>query len=93
MDTRQSGAEPVEGRSPISVLNEYQQVKVISGLKFTMSADGPSHLPTFTCTAQATHDGGAVLASASASTKAAAKTAAAAGLLERVDAARAEHAG
>ncbi|MHC3392382.1 RNB domain-containing ribonuclease [Streptomyces lavendulocolor] len=87
------GAEAVEGRSPISVLNEYQQIKVISGLKFTMSAAGPSHLPTFTCTAQATREGGTVLASASASTKAGAKTAAAAGLLERVDAARAEHAG
>ncbi|MFB7865525.1 MULTISPECIES: RNB domain-containing ribonuclease [Streptomyces] len=86
-------AETVEGRSPISVLNEYQQVKVISGLKFTMSAEGPSHLPTFTCSAQAARDGETVLASASASTKAAAKTAAAAGLLERVDAARAEHAG
>jgi len=86
------GAEAVEGRSPISVLNEYQQIKVISGLSYTMASEGPSHLPTFTCTAQATHDGAAILASASASTKAAAKTAAAAGLLEQVDAARAEHA-
>ncbi|MFE9424321.1 RNB domain-containing ribonuclease [Kitasatospora sp. NPDC006697] len=86
-------AETAEGRSPISVLNEYQQIKVISGLSYTMTSKGPSHLPTFTCTAQATHDGTTVVGSASAPTKAAAKTAAAAGLVDRVDAARAAHVG
>lgn len=78
-----------DGRSPISVLNEYQQTRIITGLTFSTNGEGPSHLPTFTCTAEATHDGQAVRASATASTKAAAKTAAAAGLLEQVDTARA----
>ncbi|MET8605578.1 RNB domain-containing ribonuclease [Streptomyces rubiginosohelvolus] len=81
-----------DGRSPISVLNEYQQTGIITGLRFSTNGEGPSHLPTFTCTAEATHDGEAVRASAAASTKAAAKTAAAADLLERVDTARASRA-
>ncbi|MCX4681420.1 RNB domain-containing ribonuclease [Streptomyces sp. NBC_01433] len=87
------GAGSGESPSPISVLNEYQQTWIITGLSYSTGAEGPDHLPTFTCTAQATHDGQAVCVSATASTKAVAKTAAAASLLERVDTARAGRAG
>ncbi|MYR60154.1 hypothetical protein GTY54_29285, partial [Streptomyces sp. SID625] len=88
LPTQPDGVTAEDGRSSISVLNEYQQTRIVTGLTYSTNGEGPAHLPTFTCTAEATHDGKAVRASATASTKAAAKTAAAAGLLERVDAAR-----
>lgn len=93
LPTTTGGAAAQDGRSPISVLNEYQQTRIVTGLTFSTDGEGPSHLPTFTCTAEAAHDGQAVRASATASTKAAAKAGAAAGLLERVDTARAGRAG
>ncbi|MCX4682076.1 RNB domain-containing ribonuclease [Streptomyces sp. NBC_01433] len=81
---------PAEGRSPVSALNELEQTRVISGLTYTYSSQGPGHQMVFACTAHATCDGHELSAGASASTKAAAKGEAAAALLTEISGARAK---
>ncbi|MCZ1021092.1 RNB domain-containing ribonuclease [Streptomyces albulus] len=77
-----------QGPSPLMTLNEYAQVRVISGLKFDITGQGPSHMSTFTCHAHAHHEGEQLTGTASAPSKAAAKTRAADLLLKAIDARR-----
>ncbi|MFB6881401.1 RNB domain-containing ribonuclease [Streptomyces noursei] len=74
-----------QGLSPLMTLNEYAQVRVISGLQFDITGQGPSHMPTFTCHAQAHYEGEQLTGTASAPSKAAAKTKAADLLLKAID--------
>ena len=83
-----SSAGVAVGGSAVSVLNEYQQTHVVSDLHYAVRGQGPSHQPTFTCTARVIHNGQTLRACASASTKGAAKTAAAASLLEQINTTR-----
>ncbi|MEY9839390.1 RNB domain-containing ribonuclease [Streptacidiphilus sp. EB103A] len=80
-----------EGRQPVMVLNEYTQFHVISDLRFDFAGEGPSHQPTFTCSAHAVHRGESLRGHGSASAKAGSKTAAAADLLQQVHARIADH--
>ncbi|MFJ8752029.1 ribonuclease catalytic domain-containing protein [Streptomyces sp. NPDC102441] len=81
---------PAEGRSPVSVLNELEQTRVISDLTYTYSSQGPGHQMLFACTARAACNGQQLSVDASASTKATAKTEAAAALLTQVGTTRAK---
>jgi ribonuclease R len=81
---------PAEDRSPVSVLNELEQTRVITGLKYGMSSDGPGHQMVFSCTARAEMGGRSLSATASATKKATAKAHAADGLLTQIRAARTE---
>lgn len=71
------------------MLNEYAQIRVISGLEYSVTGEGPDHLPTFTCTAHAVCEGRSLAGESSAASKAAAKTAAADSLLAQVHEVRA----
>ncbi|MEO3976930.1 RNB domain-containing ribonuclease [Streptomyces sp. CAU 1734] len=73
-----------EGRQPVAVLNEYTQGLVISDLRFGFQNSGPSHQPTFSCTASAVHEGDALAGTGTASGKTAAKAAAAGDLLRQI---------
>ncbi|MEJ8654744.1 RNB domain-containing ribonuclease [Streptomyces sp. MS1.AVA.3] len=75
----------LQGLSPLMTLNEYAQVHVISGLTFDITGQGPSHMPIFTCNAQAHCEGEQVTGTSSAPSKAAAKTKAAVLLLKAID--------
>ncbi|MFI1205579.1 RNB domain-containing ribonuclease [Streptomyces sp. NPDC020883] len=81
----------LQGLSPLMTLNEYAQVHVISGLTFDITGQGPSHMPTFTCQAQAHYEGEQLTGTGSAPSKAAAKTKAADLLLKAIDTRRQTH--
>lgn len=83
-----SSAGPVTGHNPIMTVNEWAQVGVLSGLTFGFDGSGPSHRPTFTCTAKARHTGSEqdLTATGTGATKAAAKTVAAQALRDQVQA-------
>ena len=71
-------------RSPVTVLNERAQTGIISDLCYEHDASGPPHAPVFTCTASCAHATGSYTCAAESRTKNEAKTAAAAGLLDRI---------
>ncbi|GAA3712130.1 RNB domain-containing ribonuclease [Streptomyces tremellae] len=75
-----------EGRQPVMVLNEYTQLLIISDLRFDFTMDGPSHEPTFKCTARAVHEGDVLVGTGTTSTKSSAKATAAADLLDQIHA-------
>ncbi|WP_330351671.1 RNB domain-containing ribonuclease [Streptomyces sp. NBC_00582] len=87
--TRGPAPTVTDVRSPLSMLNEYAQIRVISGLEYSVTGEGPDHLPTFTCTAHAVCEGRSLAGESSAASKAAAKTAAADSLLAQVHEVRA----
>jgi ribonuclease R len=79
---------PAEDRSPVSVLNELEQTRVITSLTYGVSSEGPGHQMVFSCTARAELDGQSLSVTASATKKATAKAHAADGLLTQIRAAR-----
>ena len=70
--------------NPVSVLNELAQTERIRDLEYQPETHGPPHAPTFACTASVTIDGESLTATEIGDTKAAAKSAAAAAVLESV---------
>ncbi|MFG2042501.1 SNF2-related protein [Dactylosporangium sp. NPDC048998] len=75
---------PAPGGNPVGLLNERAQIGVIADLTYTQDATGPAHRPMFTCTASCVHATDRYVSSAEATSKHAAKAAAAAELLEQV---------
>lgn len=76
--------EPVVGSNPVGVLNERAQIGVIADLTYRMEATGPAHRPVFTCTAGCTYAAERFVSRVEDASKNAAKTAAAAGLLQQL---------
>jgi ribonuclease R len=87
-----SSTGTVVGQNPIATVNEWSQVGVLSGLAFGFDRSGPSHKPTFTCTARARHTRSEqdLTAEGRGVSKAAAKTLAAQNLRDQVQAIEAE---
>ncbi|GIH97423.1 double-stranded RNA binding motif domain-containing protein [Planobispora siamensis] len=84
-----TGARLTTEQHPVSLLNEWVQQERITPLEWTVTTSGPGHAPLFTATV-ATHPvnaGHRVTATGSGPSKAIARTAAAAALLEEVGAA------
>jgi len=75
-------------RHPVMAVNEYAQLGVLSGLRFTYERNGSPHEPVFTCTVSAvlSPGGDEVTGTGTAGSKQAAKTGAAADMRAKVDA-------
>jgi superfamily II DNA or RNA helicase len=82
---------PAVGGNPVSLLNERAQIGMIMDLTYTQEATGPAHQPVFTCTASCLHAADRYVGSAEATSKSAAKAAAAAELVEQVLSAERTH--
>ncbi|WP_070014731.1 RNB domain-containing ribonuclease [Streptomyces nanshensis] len=83
---KETVAVPAQGRQPVMVLNEYEQKRIIGELQYESAREGPSHVPTFICSASARHRGEVLTAQGTAPAKAAAKSEAAARLLQEIQA-------
>jgi hypothetical protein len=77
-------AEPTDGGSAVSALNELGQVGVVSDIRYEIEMHGPSHAPTFACTASLTSAGEPRRVTEIGDTKAAAKASAAKALLDQI---------
>ncbi|MEU5943523.1 SNF2-related protein [Micromonospora sp. NPDC047548] len=75
---------PAAGGNPVGLLNERAQIGVVADLTYAQDATGPAHRLVFTCTASCVHAADRYVSSAEATSKNAAKAAAAAELLEQV---------
>ncbi|MBN1172049.1 MAG: hypothetical protein JXA67_07735 [Micromonosporaceae bacterium] len=75
---------PAGGRNPVGFLNERAQIGAIAEVTYVHEATGPAHQPVFACTASCVHAGDRLISTAEATSKNAAKAAAAAELLEQV---------
>ncbi|MEV0645768.1 RNB domain-containing ribonuclease [Phytomonospora sp. NPDC050363] len=75
-------------RHPVMAVNEYAQLGVLTGLRFTYERDGSPHEPVFTCSvsAELSSTGEDLTGTGSAGSKQAAKTEAAADMRAKVDA-------
>jgi superfamily II DNA or RNA helicase len=79
------------GGNPVGLLNERAQIGVIAELTYAHDATGPAHQRVFTCTASCVHAADRHVSTAEATTKNAAKVAAAAELAEQVRSAERTH--